>query len=348
MQLYQVDPIRDPRWLQFLQTHPRASTFHTAGWLEALRRTYGYEPIAYTTSAPSENIRNGLVFCYVHSWLTGRRMVSVPFSDHCEPLFDSGEEFGFVIAALKAELRQQAWKYLELRPINGKFHQTEECGFRPAIRYYHHRLDLRPNLDEICRGFDKDSVLRRIRHAERAGLNEKGGRSDALLKDFYKLLVLTRARHDLPPQPYAWFQNLIDCMGDALEIRLAYKDEVPVAAILTLRFRELVLYKYGCSDASYKHLGGMPLLLWRAISEAKSQNAQEFDLGRSDEDNQGLISFKNHWTQNHTSLIYWRFPGPLVLESKDVFKIRMRKRILAVVPKAVLTAAGRFMYRHIG
>jgi hypothetical protein len=349
MQVHQVDPIRDPRWSQFLQRHARASIFHTAGWLEALRRTYGYEPIAYTISPPGEDIRNGLVFCYIHSWITGRRIVSLPFSDHCDPLFDSGEEFGLVVAALKAELKQQAWKYLELRPTNRTFPQeTEECGLRPVMRYYHHCLDLRPNLNDICSGFDKDSVLRRIRRAERAGFIEKCGRSDDLLEDFYKLLVLTRARHDLPPQPYEWFRNLVDCMGDALEIRLAYKGGIPVAAILTLRFRESVLYKYGCSDASYKSLGGMPLLLWRAISEAKSNNALEFDLGRSDEDNRGLIAFKNHWTQNSMSLVYWRFPGPIALASRGGFKVRIRKRIFAAVPKAALRAAGKFMYRHIG
>ena len=139
---------------------------------------------------------------------------------------------------------------------------------------------------------------------------EKCGQSEDLLKDFYKLLVRTRARHDLPPQPYEWFQNLIDCLGDTLTIRLAYKDATPVAAILTLRFRDSVFYKYGASDVRYKHLGAMPLLLWMAIRESKSTGAKEFSLGRSDEDNAGLITFKNHWTRS-TPLVYWRYPGPV-------------------------------------
>jgi hypothetical protein len=32
-----------------------------------------------------------LVFCRVRSWLTGRRSISLPFSDHCEPLVESHE-----------------------------------------------------------------------------------------------------------------------------------------------------------------------------------------------------------------------------------------------------------------
>ena len=37
-------------------------------------------------SPPDEPLENGFLFCRVESWLTGRRLVSLPFSDHCEPL----------------------------------------------------------------------------------------------------------------------------------------------------------------------------------------------------------------------------------------------------------------------
>lgn len=62
MELYQIDPVRDPRWSELLENHPRASIFHTAGWLEALRRTYGYEPIAYTSSPPGGKSGTGSYF----------------------------------------------------------------------------------------------------------------------------------------------------------------------------------------------------------------------------------------------------------------------------------------------
>jgi lipid II:glycine glycyltransferase (peptidoglycan interpeptide bridge formation enzyme) len=220
-------------------------------------------------------------------------------------------------------------------------------GFRPSKRYYFHTIDLRPQEDELFRRCHKDSVQRRIRRAERAGLIEKSGRSGALLKDFYDLLGLTRARHGLPPHPYEWFQNLIECLSDALDIRLAYKQKTPVAAILTLRFREIVVYKYGCSDARYKNLGATPLLLWRAITEAKSTGAQEFDLGRSEESDKGLIAFKNHWTQHSTLLVYWRYPGPVSLKS-EAWRVGMAKRVFGLMPKGMLAAAGRMIYRHIG
>src|SRR5271167_440366 len=86
--VHQIDPLEDPRWEKFLERHPRSSVFHTVAWLDALRRTYGYRPVAITTESPGRDLQAGIVFCSVHSWLTGRRLVSLPFSDHCELLVD--------------------------------------------------------------------------------------------------------------------------------------------------------------------------------------------------------------------------------------------------------------------
>src|SRR5215469_14248266 len=98
---YQFDPTQDPRWAELVNRHPKASVFHSVAWLKALRRTYGYEPVAFTTSSPIGELKNGLVFCRINSWLTGCRLVSLPFSDHCEPLCDSVDELDFLIRYLQ-------------------------------------------------------------------------------------------------------------------------------------------------------------------------------------------------------------------------------------------------------
>src|SRR5712691_8690190 len=51
--VHEIDPLRDLRWQALIDRHPNASVFQTTGWLEALRLTYGYEPVAFTTSPPS-------------------------------------------------------------------------------------------------------------------------------------------------------------------------------------------------------------------------------------------------------------------------------------------------------
>jgi hypothetical protein len=349
MRFYQLDPTKDVRWAKLVGKHPRASVFHTAGWLEALRRTYGYAPVVFTTSSATGDLKNGLVFCHVKSWLTGSRLVSLPFSDHCEPLYDSTEDLDFLVRYLQTALEHQRWKYLELRPISQNCgHIGSETGFLPASRYFLHTLSLNSDMGELFQGLDKDSVQRRIQRAGRAGLVEKCGRSGDLLKSFYSLFVMTRGRHNLPPIPYAWFRNLIQCLDNALEIRVAYKDETPVAAILTLRFRDTVYYKYGCSDVRFNNYGGIPWLLWRAIVAGKSSGAMELDMGRTEEDNPGLLAFKNHWVPQPKELVYWKFPYTSFIDSPDSLKVKLAKYVFSCMPNGLLTLTGRLIYRHIG
>src|SRR5271154_5240006 len=192
MRINQIGPTRDARWAELLERHPQASVFHSVAWLQTLRYTYGYEPVAFTTSSPAAELNNGLVFCQVNSWLTGRRLISLPFSDHCEPLCDLTEDLNFILRYLQTTLGHQHWKYLEVRPVRWNLGQTGETnGFLSADTYLLHILDLGPKADDLFRGFDKDSVQRRIHRAERAGLVEKIGRSDDLLKEFYDLFVIT-------------------------------------------------------------------------------------------------------------------------------------------------------------
>lgn len=349
MQIYRIDPLNDPRWPELVERHPRASVFHTVKWLRTLRLTYGFETVAFTTSPPRSELENGMVFCQINSWLTGRRLVSLPFSDHCEPLCDSGEEIDFLIRYLQAMLEHENWKYMEIRPINGNFSEVSGAGgFVPAGEYLFHALDLRKPIDELFRGFDKDSVQRRIRRADRSELEERCGRSADLLKDFYRLFVMTRRKHRLPPIPHAWFGNLLDAHGDELEIRMSYKDGIPIAAILTLQFRSTVYYKYGCSDARWNKFGATPWLFWKAITAAKQRGATQFDLGRTESDNQGLIAFKNHWAPQPTRLVYWEFPQNRRIGARDPWKLNFAKRVFSFMPNTLLKLAGRALYPHIG
>ncbi len=114
---YEIDPLRDPRWAALVESHPRSSVFHSTNWLRTLQTVYGYEPVAITTSPPGADLTNGLVFCRIESWLTGRRIVSLPFSDHCAALVDSQDELDVMFLHMKQDLDKRKWRYIEIRPV---------------------------------------------------------------------------------------------------------------------------------------------------------------------------------------------------------------------------------------
>jgi len=344
--VYQIDPVHDARWRVFLEGNPQATIFHTPAWLEALRRTYGYEPAALTTAAPGEELCDGLVFCRVKSWLTGCRTVSLPFSDHCEPLVETREELARLLSALKCDLGARTGEYLEIRPLT--LLEEGSLGLDQAGSFCLHQLDLHADLEEIFRRFHKDCVQRKIRRAERELLSYQEGRSEWQLARFYNLLVQSRRRQKLAPQPLSWFRNLITCMGERLKIRLALKDGRAVASILTLRYKDTLVYKYGCSDRKFNRLGGMQLLFWKAIQEAKQEGICTFDFGRSDWDQPGLITFKDRWGAVQTPIAYWRYGIYPLPRTTPGWHNRLARRIFGHMPDAFLPLAGSLMYRHLG
>jgi CelD/BcsL family acetyltransferase involved in cellulose biosynthesis len=346
-----IDPLQDRRWDEFLQRHPRASVFHSSAWLEALSRTYGYTPVAYTTSPAGQTLENGMVFCRIESWLTGRRLVSLPFSDHCEPLADAPEDLEAFTVALEEECWRGQWRYIEVRPLQPFEMLTALQG--ASMPYTFHHLDLAPDIDTLFRNCHKNSTQRKILRAEREGLQYREGSTEKLLNHFYRLLAMTRKRHQRPPQPRKWFANLIDSFGDALKIRVAFKGERAVAAVLTIRYKDSMVYKYGGSDPRFNNLGGMHLLLWRAIQEAKASGLHSLDFGRTDADQQGLITFKQRWGTTESSLIYSRYgPSSTVMHVFDSstadWKSKVAKYVLAHMQPGVLSLAGRVLYRHVG
>ena len=244
MTVYRLNPLLDPRWTELVDRHPRSSVFHTPGWLEALHRTYGFEPAAFTTSAPGDKLQNGIAFCQVRSWLTGRRLVSLPFSDHCDALVDDVGELDEVWNHLIAERRSNRWRYIELRPTS--MGVTPRDGLSEGSRFHLHRLDLRPDADALFQSFHKDSIQRKIRRAERERLVYEEGRDEELLRAFYRLLLLTRQRHGLPPQPMVWFRNLLASLPQAMTIRIARCGGQAIAGIVTLRHRDTITYKLRC------------------------------------------------------------------------------------------------------
>jgi CelD/BcsL family acetyltransferase involved in cellulose biosynthesis len=342
--VYVLDPLNDPRWTDLVERHPSSSVFHTRAWAEALRRTYAYEPVVYTTSAPASTLMNGVPLCRVGNWLTGRRIVSLPYSDHCEPLVDSVKDRHEIVTAVRAAAETEQ-RQLELRPLTSDCWESE--GLVPAESFYFHRLELNLPIEKIFDRTHKSTIQRKIARARKEKLLCESGSSDDLLSAFYRLLVMTRRRHGLPPQPLEWFKNLVRCFGERLTIRVAFKDGLPIGSILTLQHRETIVYKYGCSDASHHSSGVMPFLFWEAIESAKKSGLETLDLGRSDSDNAGLIAFKARWGAVPSILTYLR-SSPLRAGLSKRRLLRLPKSLIACVPDRVLTTAGRLLYRYLG
>lgn len=347
MYISEIDPCTDRRWSELVDRHPSTSVFHTAKWLEALRRTYGYAPaVLTTTDSGACDLANGLVFCRVQSWMTGCRLVSLPFSDYCEPLVDKKEDTALLIATLKERAKAEKCDYLELRPVSQLTAGVDNA--QPSETFFLDRIDLRRGCDEVYGRLHTDCIQRRIRHAEREGLIVTVSNDQASVGHFYRLVLETRRRQGLLPQPIDWFRNLITAMPEKVAIRLAWHERRPIAGILTLWCRKTMYYKYGASVSEFNKLGGMPYLLWTAMQDASRMGLETFDLGRSEMGNPGLATFKNRWGAERSILTYLRWSSsPRRPFSEESWKKRLLGSLCRRMPDPCLSMAGEFVYRHI-
>ena len=343
--MYSLDPLTDNRWDALIASHPDSSIFHRKEWLQTLADTYGYRPFGITSAAPGEQLSDGLAFCEVRSWITGKRFVSLPFSDHAEPMLGPATDDREFAEWLAASAKKSRLRYIELRPIawTGRGEALSE-----GQKFWFHVLDLTRTPEELFSGLNKNNLQRRIRKAERENLEYEKGSSDKLLNEFCDLMLITRRRHQLLPQPKVWFYNLARNLKSDFEIRIARKDGKAVAAIVTLRHRRTITYKYGCSDEQQHHLAGMPFLFWKVISESKAENAEQLDFGRTEPGNEGLLRFKDQFGTTRKLITYLRFPRTNSEAAINPAHVPFAGQLFAALPGAVSWRLGGLLYRHMG
>jgi hypothetical protein len=335
--IQRLDPLAVPTWDALVMALPGHTFFHSAAWARTLEETYGFKPL-YFANVENGALRSLLPVMEVDSWLTGKRGVSLPFSDECGALGDANE----LRAAAMDFGRANGWKYLEFRGEIG--------GDAPASESFHgHTLELSRDEEKIFASFES-SVRRAIRKAEKAGVTVEISRSVEGVETFYKLHCLTRQKHGAPPQPFSFFANfhrnvIAHNSGFVVIARL---NGEPVAANVFVHFGTKAIYKYGASDENFQNFRGANLAMWYGIQWYARAGFDQLDFGRTEKVNEGLRRFKLGWGATEHSIIYVKNDlrtNQFVPEKGQSTGIR--ESILKRVPIPIARIIGSVLYRHV-
>ncbi|HKI77818.1 MAG TPA: peptidoglycan bridge formation glycyltransferase FemA/FemB family protein [Ignavibacteriaceae bacterium] len=337
-----INPLEYNGWNEKITEHQDYTFFHTAEWTKLISETYGYNPVYHITKS-HDKITGILPLMEVRSFLTGKRGISLPFSDFSNPLVTDSVQFNQLLESAKEYGRKSNWKYLE---INGA------QSFLPAGTHsyleYEHIIDLDGNEDNLFSGFDS-TTKRNIRKAIKENVKVYQDHSLEAVNQFYKLNSITRQRHGLPPQPYSFFKNLytIIIKNNSGTIFLAEKDNEILAGAVYLHIGKKALYKFGASNMNYQKLRANNLVMWEAIKWYNSNGYSEFSFGKTEPDNEGLRRFKNGWSVRELESHTYRFGIP---ENKFLkFSTQtsgFHNKIFNNLPLPVLEMFGSFAYRH--
>jgi lipid II:glycine glycyltransferase (peptidoglycan interpeptide bridge formation enzyme) len=337
------NPIQEDGWDAQTAAHPRASFFHSSQWARVLSATYGHVP-HYLGLMHEGRARALLPLLEVRSGITGRRGVSLPFSDECGLLArDDADGDRLMQSALELG-RTRQWKYVELR---GEF--PGRLRPKPWASYLGHEVDLAGGPDVLFARFD-GSVRRAIHKAEKARVQVQVLTTLEATQAFYKLHCLTRRRHGTPPQPFAFFQNLREHVfkpGSGF-ILLATHEDRPVATGIFVHHGTIGMYKFGASDPSCLPLRGNDLVMWEAIKWYAARGYSWFSLGRTAPANGGLRRFKCGFGAREYPINYFRYDL-----RRDRFltgyeeKSGWMNRACGRAPLFVLQVLGKLLYRHM-
>lgn len=338
----QVNPLERPDWDRQLATIPHATFFHSTAWARVLTETYGYAPIYLVVSRP-EGPPGVLPFMEVDSWLTGRRGVGLPFTDECEPLCGDSETFQKLFQNALQLGRERGWKYMECRGGEKFFPEAPA-----SLVHYTHCIKLQADEHRLFEGLE-GGVRRAIRKAEKAGLKVEISQELSAVKAFYALLVKTRKRHGMPPQPFHLFRNIYQevlrqNMGVVI---VARKGHTPVGAAVYFHWGKRAIYKYGASDDRFQQMRGNNLVMWEAIKWCARQRLDSLHLGRTSLANSGLRKFKLGWGAEEGKIAYYKFDlhrQQFVVERDETEG--WHNRIFRSAPQFASRLAGHLLYRH--
>lgn len=339
-----IDPIQCPEWDVLVQKTPDSTIFHTSYWARTLRNSYNYHPL-YLVQFQHGKITTLVPVMEVRSFLTGTRGVSLPFTDYCEPIMGSQSSWKEVMDCLIAYGRKKKWTSLEMRGGSSVM-GTVQC----SSQYYRHRFALAGNIDLIYRHL-KSSIKRNIRKAESAGVVITHEKTPAALNLFYTLHCETRKKHGVPPQPFHFFQHLLEHVIDQNHgqiVTARYEGKI-VAAAIYLHFNDHAVYKYGASDDRYLHIRPNDLLMWEAIKWYCNSGYNEFCFGRTDLDNAGLRQFKSGWGGKEERIQYYTYDF-----SKNDYQCERSvgyghwNVLFTHMPIPLLKAVGTLLYKHMG
>ena len=339
-----VDPRTDPLWCR-LVNQVSSSVFHSPNWMRVLSDTYGWEPNAYLMLNDRGEPQAGLPFCKISDML-GKRIVTLPFSDYCDPLASDEQSWRLLIDRLLPDCCP-----INLRCLHNSLPLADE-RFTIAKQATWHRLDLRPELEALWNAMH-DSTHRAIRKSERAGLTVRVAESEQELRSFFEMhLKVRKYKYGLLAQPYSFFQNIWQRFVDAHHgfLLLAIHEDKIVAGDFFLDWKDTLYYKFNASlpdDLPYRP---NDLLIWEGIQRGKERGFSYLDFGLSDIDQEGLVRYKRKFGTEERTISFLRYSpnGPPTQAEKELRQLlgtltnRFTDRL---VPDLVTERAGEDLYR---
>lgn len=320
---------------------PPETLFHAPAWQESVEQAFDVKIERFVPQSEP----GGVAFYSVLDDIRGRRVVSTPFSDVCDPLITTEQgwrEFAHRLRSFDAPV--------VVRPF-AHGHALADDSFTHRNELVWHGIDLSNGADMVWDGL-RSKVRTAIRRAAKQGLTFRVSTSMDDIVAFHRMHVdLRKSKYRMLAQPLSFFEELHGRFGDDMAVIVAEEEDDPVAAMVYLAYNGVWYYKF---SASYpRHYRPNGALIIEACREGERRGLRLLDMGRSDIGQSGLVDFKEQFASESRPLptLHWT-PGdhtdPTGSEMGRVLSDITELVTDPSVPNEVAALAGDRLYRYFG
>ena len=346
-----IDPIKDKRWDNFVEHHSFGWICHLSGWKKVLEKSFKHMKGYHLVLLNNDTIQAALPLFEVKSWLTGRRLVSIPFATLSDPLISSSDDMDKLVDSALSLSKATGASYLEIRTLaSSSLIQNTALGVTSFFK--HHYLPLEDTPEKLMKKFHRTCVRQRITRATNSNIDLRTGETESDVKEFYQLYLLTRKRLGLPPQPYIFFRSLWEIFypEKRITILLARKNGGSIAGLIIFKFRDRVSVDFSVYDEKFLTISPTHYLFWEAVKSAYSEGYRIFDFGRTSPYNDTLMDFKRRWGTEIADLPYLYYPKEMsrkIGTREKSMSYRLIKKLCSITPQPVFQNLGTFLYNHM-
>ncbi|MCP4745007.1 MAG: GNAT family N-acetyltransferase [Desulfobacteraceae bacterium] len=338
-----INPLQFTGWDEMVLSLSGYSIFHSRSWAQVLAGAYGCKPFYLTIYKKRQPVAVWPTV-QTHTLWSSRKGVSLPFSDHCEPLVPDENCFNDLVDSIINFAHKMKWKTFEFRGAGQFLTQI------PAVaRYNLHVLDLLPNEKDMIKRL-RNSTWRNIKKASNQQVEICIETSLESVKIFYDLNCLTRKHHGLPPQPFKFFSNIHRYILSKHKgiVVLAKRRNQIIAGAVFFHFGDIAIYKYGASHRDFLALRPNNLIMWEAIKWYAQRGYKQFDFGRTEPENRGLNQFKTGWGAKKRQIAYYCFDlAKNIFIEKQPWLPPFMNLAFRKMPVPILRLVGSMAYRHM-
>jgi CelD/BcsL family acetyltransferase involved in cellulose biosynthesis len=338
-------------WNNYLSsTH--STVYHTLEWRSVLENLFHYRTF-YALCRHNRDIVGILPLAFVRSWITGKRVVSLPYSQYGGPIVSDVRALDCMVEHLVGYL-SQGFEYVRLRPRERLDEGVvDRAGLKKLDYYARCVIPLENRNDDDVREHLHKSVIRSIKASIRAGIHIENCDYQHDGDIIQTMMFQTCKKHGVPPYP----PTLLDAIHEKLVSKnlartfVARLEGRVIAALIMFTMSGEGIYAYNFSDRKYLRLRPNNALIWAAIQWSLENRLSIFDLGISSPQDNQLLPFKKRWgAVEHTLREYFITRGdkPIVPDRRASLKYKWATMVWRhLVPNYFASKFGPALLSHI-